>query len=39
MRNALLPVIAAVCLFLAGVVILNTQLWYSSRAEVMTPTY
>ena len=33
MRNALLPVIAAVCLFLAGVVILNTQLWYSSRAE------
>lgn len=33
MRSALLPVIAAVCLFLAGVFILNTQLWYSSRAE------
>lgn len=33
MRHAFLPVIAAACLFLTGVVILNTQLWYSSRAE------
>lgn len=33
MRNALLPVIAAVCLFITGVCFLNMQLWYSARAE------
>lgn len=33
MRNTLLPIIAALCLFIAGVSILNIQLWYSARAE------
>lgn len=33
MRHVLLPVIAAVCFFITGVFILNTQLWFSSRAE------
>ena len=33
MRNALVPFIAAVTLFIAGVFILNTQLWYSARAD------
>lgn len=33
MRNAFLPVIAAVCLIISGAFILNTQLWYSSTAE------
>lgn len=33
MRKALLPVTAAVCLFLIGVFILNMQLWYSSSME------
>lgn len=36
MRNALLPTIAAVSLFLTGVFILNTQLWFSSRAESLS---
>ncbi|MRS14730.1 EAL domain-containing protein [Enterobacteriaceae bacterium RIT691] len=33
MRHALLPVLAAVCLFITGAFILNLQLWYSARAE------
>ncbi|WP_368544328.1 EAL domain-containing protein [Enterobacter soli] len=33
MRNALIPVIAAVALLIAGVFILNIQLWYSARAD------
>lgn len=35
MRKALLPVTAAVCLFLIGVFILNMQLWYSSSTETL----
>lgn len=34
MRKVLLPVTAAVCLFLIGVFILNMQLWYSSSTEI-----
>lgn len=33
MRNTLIPILAAVCLFFTGVSILNTQLWYSAKAE------
>lgn len=33
MRNALVPLIAAVLLFITGVFILNMQLWYSTRAD------
>lgn len=33
MRSILLPLILAACLFIIGVSILNTQLWYSSRAD------
>lgn len=33
MRKALFPLIAAVCLFITGIFILNMQLWYSSRAD------
>lgn len=35
MRKVLLPVTAAVCLFLIGVFILNMQLWYSSSTETL----
>lgn len=35
MRNAILPVIAAVALFTMGVFILNAQLWYSARIASM----
>ena len=35
MRKVLLPVTAAVCLFLIGVFILNMQLWYSSSTEIL----
>lgn len=35
MRKALFPVIAAVCLLLIGVFILNMQLWYSSSLETL----
>lgn len=35
MRKALLPVTAAVCLFLIGVFILNMQLWHSSSTETL----
>ncbi|MBS1205617.1 MAG: hypothetical protein H6R25_2516 [Proteobacteria bacterium] len=33
MRNALIPLITAVLLFMTGVFILNMQLWYSNRAD------
>ena len=33
MRKVLLPFIAAVCLFIFGIFILNMQLWYSSRVD------
>lgn len=33
MRNALVPIAAGVAIFMLGVFILNTQLWYSSRAD------
>ena len=33
MRNTLIPILVAVCLFLTGVSILNFQLWYSAKAE------
>lgn len=33
MRKVLLPIIAAVCLFIFGIFILNMQLWYSSRVD------
>lgn len=33
MRNTLIPIIVAVCLFITGVSILNIQLWYSSTAD------
>ncbi|WP_330985505.1 MULTISPECIES: EAL domain-containing protein [Enterobacterales] len=33
MRNALMPVLVAVAMFMLGVFILNTQLWYSARAD------
>lgn len=36
MRKALFPLIAAVCLFITGILILNIQLWYSSRADGLT---
>lgn len=33
MRNALIPILTAVAMFLMGVFILNTQLWYSARVD------
>lgn len=33
MRNAFVPVAAAVAIFIAGIFILNIQLWYSARAD------
>lgn len=36
MRKALLPAIAAVCLFILGVFILNMQLWYSAKADSLS---
>ena len=35
MRKALLPIFAAICLFVIGVFILNMQLWYSSSMEAL----
>lgn len=35
MRKALLPILAAICLFVIGVFILNMQLWYSSSMEAL----
>ncbi|MBJ8364388.1 EAL domain-containing protein [Citrobacter cronae] len=35
MRKALLPIFAAICLFVIGVFILNMQLWYSSSQEAL----
>jgi hypothetical protein len=36
MRHILVPVAAALALFIMGIFILNTQLWYSARADSMT---
>ena len=33
MRNALIPIAAAAAIFMLGIFILSTQLWYSSRAD------
>ena len=33
MRNVFIPVITAVAIFIAGVFILNIQLWYSARVD------
>lgn len=33
MRNTLIPILVAICLFITGVAILNIQLWYSAKAE------
>lgn len=33
MRNAFIPALTAVAMFLMGVFILNTQLWYSARVD------
>ncbi|EOV3871432.1 hypothetical protein ACOPYW_004382, partial [Escherichia coli] len=31
MRNTLIPILVAICLFITGVAILNIQLWYSAK--------
>lgn len=36
MRNTIVAIVAAVAMFIVGVVILNTQLWYSARADSFT---
>lgn len=36
MRSKLAPLLIAACLFITGVLILNIQLWYSSRADTLT---
>lgn len=36
MRNALVPIAVAVAMFVLGVFILSTQLWYSARADSFT---
>lgn len=33
MRNAILPIAVAVAMFILGVFILNTQVWYTTRAD------
>lgn len=33
MRNTLIAILVAVCLFVTGVSILNIQLWHSAKAE------
>ncbi len=33
MRNTLIPILVAICLFITGVAILNIQLWYSAKAS------
>lgn len=33
MRNTLILILVAICLFITGVAILNIQLWYSAKAE------
>lgn len=43
MRNTLIPILVAICLFITGVAILNIQLWYSAkqstwREQDMPPT-
>ncbi|AOM57591.1 hypothetical protein BCV59_25675 [Escherichia coli] len=35
MRNTLIPILVAICLFITGVAILNIQLWYSAKAEYL----
>lgn len=35
MRNTLIPIFIAICLFITGVTILNIQLWYSAKAEYL----
>ncbi|HBN1999801.1 TPA: EAL domain-containing protein [Escherichia coli] len=35
MRNTLIPILVAICLFITGVAILNIQLWYSAKAAYM----
>lgn len=35
MRNTLIPIFIAICLFITGVAILNIQLWYSAKAEYL----
>ena len=35
MRNTLIPILIAICLFITGVAILNIQLWYSAKAEYL----
>lgn len=36
MRNALIPILVAVAMFLLGIFILNVQLWYSARTDSLT---
>ena len=33
MRNTLIPIVVAVAMFILGVFILNTQFWYTERAD------
>lgn len=35
MRNAIIPVLLAVAMFLAGAFILNIQVWYAARADAL----
>ncbi len=39
MRNTLIPILVAICLFITGVAILNIQLWYSAKAEIRGVRY
>lgn len=39
MRNTLIPILVAICLFITGVAILNIQLWYSAKQSTAGARY